>query len=141
MRAIDADAILKHPLLHTMRKGDVIKLIKDAPTVEPQRKKSVWVYLGTGYKDHNRYLDIESFICGGCYKHYERVDHRWGHNLTPPQKKFCSECGAEMDTEMIVTKNANLYNGTPGPSEYWLRPTREGLKEAAEKLGWSNDEE
>ena len=117
MRAIDADAILKHPLLHTMRKGDVIKLIKDAPTVEPPRRKSVWVYLGTGYKDHNRCLDIESFICGGCYKQRERVDHRWGRDLTPPQKKYCSECGAEMDTEKIVTRDAFANQGGPKDGE------------------------
>ena len=41
----------------------------------------------------------------------ERTEHRWGRDLTPPQKKFCSNCGAEMNTAKIVTKDM-LWRGT-----------------------------
>lgn len=106
MRTIDADAILKHPLLHTMRKGDVIKLIQEAPTIKPERPKAVWVYQDTGYRDQTRQMDIERFVCGHCYKQHERVERHWWDKLTPPKKKFCSECGAEMDTEKLVRGDA-----------------------------------
>ena len=77
----------------------------------PERKKAYWVYEGMGYKDHNRCLDLECFVCGGCLKQRERTEHRWGRDLTPPQKKFCSNCGAEMNTAKIVTKDM-LWRGT-----------------------------
>ena len=100
MRAIDADAleelfreviggIAKKPemngnLEHMVRASAmVIEMIQDAPTIEPQRKKGMWIE----HNPHKWGLGIV-FECSEC-----------GEKIDCEPSNFCPNCGADMGDE------------------------------------------
>ena len=108
MRCIDADAleelfreviggIAKKPemdwnLKHMVRASAmVIEMIQDATTIEPQRKKGMWIPVTNGRG---------GFECDQC------------HNYAPSYQDgvewlsgFCPNCGADMRTPVEIARN------------------------------------
>lgn len=98
MRAIDADAMIAeiedyideysevdHNGLHNGKwcaMCEAKMLLKNAPTITPERPKAVWQY-------HNDEHGVW-WGCGNCGKILRRPPH---------DKRFCSRCGAEMERE------------------------------------------
>lgn len=80
MRPIDADALLsEYDRVHEGPPGRARKLIEQAPTIEPERKKGHWKLLKDG-----------SAICSVCKFSHECV---WD---TDKWDNFCRYCGADM---------------------------------------------
>lgn len=92
MRLIDADALIEKLLFVKEAENEIygrgswrfatkcIRVIEDAPTIEPERKKGKWIL----YK-------IEHGKCPFC-----------GHSvdlMTPEDRNYCSNCGADMRGE------------------------------------------
>lgn len=86
MRAIDADYLKEHLTactingmpLHRMytELDELLEVIDDVPTIEPERKKGHWLLFGDSY--------MEFCKCSNC-----------GHS-EDTKKNFCPECGADM---------------------------------------------
>ena len=60
------------------------RVLKEQPTIEPERKKGKWL------PDNNNYYD-ERYVCSECKVSY-KVDTCMGH----PSWDFCPNCGADM---------------------------------------------
>ena len=100
MRLIDADALervldmipcadiknMDGQAYVLVRLSQVYNVIKNAPTIEPERKKGKWL------PDNNNYIE-ERFICSVCGRSY-KVDTCMGK----PMWDFCP-CGADMRGE------------------------------------------
>lgn len=82
MRLVDADALIawtdnyydseKFTIAH------FVNMIKDMPTIEPERKTGKWVLVTDGNGQH--------FICDHCGE--------WRYHQN---QKFCGECGAKIE--------------------------------------------
>lgn len=73
-------------------KQNAIDLLKNAPTIEPERKKGRWIR-GGSYPHH--------IFCSACYATYVPNDewNIWktdGTDCWRLPRKFCPNCGAEM---------------------------------------------
>ena len=82
MRLIDADALLK-TIIQMSLDGNVFDRIHEAPTIEPQRKKGMWIE----HNPHKCGLGIV-FECSEC-----------GEKIECEPSNFCPNCGAEMEGE------------------------------------------
>jgi hypothetical protein len=85
VRAIDADALQKE-YMHE-HDGKRLMLIDVAPTIEPQRKKGKWNFIGD-----------QMFECSECGTYYTQSQfHQMRVRISDTEfPKFCPECGADM---------------------------------------------
>ena len=112
MRAIDADRLLEERRIHTyyhLPNGDIaIPLIdiKNAPTIEPERKKGKWLPVTKIYKvtegqfpnTHIEWVDatepdeIDAVRCSECREVFDFQEAR----------NWCTECGADMREDGVA---------------------------------------
>ena len=100
MRLIDADKLMKamyHRAFETdgdtmwqsgcwVRYRAIEQVVKEQPTVEPERKKGEWQI--TDAYPHNVY-------CSVCHKRFAQTQWAIWEDGTLP-RNFCSNCGADM---------------------------------------------
>ena len=91
MRCIDADA-LKNRLTALVRGGTnlnycIADMIDRAPTIEPERKKGEWNFIGD-----------QMFECSECGTYYTQSQfHQMRVRISDTEfPKFCPNCGADM---------------------------------------------
>lgn len=97
MRAIDADALINelnnshYPGAPYVDAGISIAIGKvcDAPTIEPQRKKGMWIE----HNPHKWGLGIV-FECSEC-----------GEKIDCEPSNFCPNCGSDMRTPVEIARN------------------------------------
>lgn len=88
MRMIDADElmteIMDSDLDHLQRDDwkEVIQIVQDAPTIQPQRMRGRWME-----------SDTDGFVCSVCHNGYKMQPTIMGK----PMFEFCPCCGAQMD--------------------------------------------
>lgn len=83
---ISRNAILNNSMLHTMKKKDVLDLIRNAPTVEPPVVHGRWEIRNDGSYGRAR------AYCTACGKH-----SGIGGIRSNQLKSYCPNCGARMD--------------------------------------------
>lgn len=102
MRTIDADALLQTVSIKSVFGNDVnvmkcgelrkiLEMIKDAPTIEPQRIKGRWIKADT----HN-YLFFRNDRVYKCSNCGNLLDFE-GVNVGRGDTKYCPNCGAWME--------------------------------------------
>lgn len=83
MRPIDADALIEeYDRVHVGPPGGARKLIEDAPTIKPERKKGKWIKVN----------GKTAINCSACYH------CSWSLSFEDTVKRFnfCPNCGADM---------------------------------------------
>ena len=88
MRLIDADALINRFNDLSIYDGDVlIKAIRNAPTVETERKMGEWNFIGD-----------QMFECSECGTYYTQSQfHQMRVRISDTEfPKFCPNCGADM---------------------------------------------
>lgn len=70
-------------------KQNTIDLLKNAPTIEPERKKGEWI------NKPDIYLDEQTWECSECGEPWIFIDGTPSEN----NANFCPNCGAEMKGE------------------------------------------
>ena len=83
MRLIDADALIEeYDRVHVGPPGGARKLMEDAPTIEPERKKAKWIATTSLQEGQITWRDYK---CSNCSHHREKP------------MNFCEVCGAKME--------------------------------------------
>ena len=92
MSLINRETLLaEYDRVHVGEPGKARKLIEDAPTAEPERKKGRWIDDGT-YGDYHPH---HAWHCSECEESVIEIDTPWF--------KFCPNCGADMRGEKDET--------------------------------------
>lgn len=98
-RLIDADALIaEYDRVHVGAPDGARKLMVDAPTIEPERKKGKWeqvniVYLKETDEDIKESMAIASMFCPVCKRYHTEV-YMYGNPTS--YTNFCPSCGADM---------------------------------------------
>lgn len=88
MSLINREALLaEYDRVHVGEPGKARKLIEDAPTAEPERKKGRWIDDGT-YGDYHPH---HAWHCSECEESVIEINTPWF--------KFCPNCGADLRGE------------------------------------------
>lgn len=103
MRTIDANRLLEERRIHTyyhLPNGDIaIPLIdiKNAPTIEPERKKGKWIYLDKDKRFFHPHI-VKCSVCNNSLDMY-------GVNAGRGDANFCPNCGADMRTPVETARD------------------------------------
>ena len=83
---INRDLIVKNSMLHTWKKADLLRAIKEAPTADVEEvKHGEWLLLDE--------CANEGVYCSVCRKKVYRTEYA----NQKIKSKFCPNCGARMD--------------------------------------------
>lgn len=103
MRLIDADALMEASKYEFWQDGSAItpigeyilgkfrKLIRNMPTVEPERKKGKWIYKG----EHGDF----AWYCDGRGRSWHLYECDQCHKTEKQNTRFCPNCGTDMRGE------------------------------------------
>lgn len=126
MRPIDADALKKKvcgncslndcvpDATDTVYGCDMMSMIDDMPTIEPEQKLGEWVETEPDEDDRKIGIDF-SIKCSRCHDENSHLDFNENHEITGKtfwKSRFCPNCGAKMNDNIADdSKKVGAGNG------------------------------